>query len=256
MLFRVCPLTMRTHGILLVRDVVVLLEEIQDSGKCSASLHQEGASSGFVLVGIGERLSDWRQSCDHLASSLDDYSDTLMIRLGEFDKANDTEGASIIRNSCIACLSHLAILYYFLGETLPGARATMNRLCDAVLDNLGNVTQSMKLEEVTLFDLLIKVHAPDSPYFRDPADILTWQCSWTKALKVYDSRIGSLSLEEGAQLWFWKQVVEGACVDLEMRMPKCEPPVLTSLALLEDGRSEGSKYPNLMVPAAREHYGI
>lgn len=73
---------------------------------------------------------------------------------------------------------------------------------------------------------------------------------------MYDSRIGSLSLEEGAQLWCWKQVVADACADLERRVPKSEPPVLTSLALLEDGRAEGSKYPNLMVPAAREYYGI
>jgi hypothetical protein len=33
MLFCVCPLTMRTQGILLVRDVVLLLEELQSSGK-------------------------------------------------------------------------------------------------------------------------------------------------------------------------------------------------------------------------------
>jgi hypothetical protein len=33
MLFRVCPLTMRTQGILLVRDVMLLLEELQSSGK-------------------------------------------------------------------------------------------------------------------------------------------------------------------------------------------------------------------------------
>ena len=50
--------------------------------------------------------------------------------------------------------------------------------------------------------------------------------------------------------------MEEACDDLERKLPKREPPVLTSLALLEDGRSEGSKYPNLMVPAAREYYGI
>lgn len=207
-----------------------------------------------MRVTTGCRHSGLRQSCDLLASSLDDYSDTLMIRLGEFDKANDTEGASIVRSSCITCLSHLAILYHFVGEMHPCSRATMNGLCDAVLDNLGNLTQSMKLEEVTLFDLLLKV--PDSPLNHATANILTMQSSWTKALTVYDSRISSLSLEEGAQLWCWKQVVVEACADLERRMPRYEPPVLTSLALLEDGRAEGSKYPNLMVPAAREHYGL
>ena len=47
-----------------------------------------------------------------------------------------------------------------------------------------------------------------------------------------------------------------ACVDFERRIPRCELPLLTALALLEDGRSEGSGYPNFMVPATRESYGI
>lgn len=203
----------------------------------------------------GERQGDWDQSCDRLASSLDDYSDTLIIRLGEFDKANDTEGASIVRSSCIACLSHLAVLYHVIGEMRPSARATMNGLCDAALDNLGSLTQGMDLEDVTLFDLLLKVFDP-TVFPPQLTFSFPRQYSWTKALKVYDSRIGSFSLEEGAHLWCLKQVVAEACVDFERRVPKAGPSVLTSLALLEDGRSEGSKYPNLMVPAAREHYGI
>ena len=108
-------------------------------------------------VAVGEKPGDWVQSCDHLVSSLDDYSDSLMIHLGEFYRANDTEGVSIVWSTCITCLSHLAVLYYFIGETRPNARATMNGLCDAALDNLGNLTQGMKLEEVTSFDLLLKV---------------------------------------------------------------------------------------------------
>jgi len=215
-LFRVCPLTMRTQGILLVRDVVLLLEQLQ---------------------GTEEIPRGWKQSCDLLASSLDDYSDMLMIRLGEFDKVGDKEGASIIRSSCITCLAHLAILYNFIGRMEPRARVTVDGLCDAVLDNLGNLSQGMELEEVTLFDLLLKY-------------------SWAEALKIYDSQISSLSVEGGAELWRWKQVVAEAYVDIERRMPKREPPVLTSLAMLEDGRSEGSRYPNLMVPTARERYGL
>ena len=53
----------------------------------------------------------------------------------------------------------------------------------------------------------------------------------------------------------YETVVE-ACVDFERRMPKCGPPMLTSLAWSEDGRDEGSKYPNLMMSKARERYGI
>jgi hypothetical protein len=94
---------------------------------------------------------------------LDEYSDTLMIRLGEFDKANDTEGASIIRSSCIACLAHLAVLYHFMSEMQSGTRATVEGLCDAALDNLGNLTQGMQLEEVSLFDLPLEVSDPRTP---------------------------------------------------------------------------------------------
>jgi len=47
-----------------------------------------------------------------------------------------------------------------------------------------------------------------------------------------------------------------ACADFERRIPACEPPMLISLALLEDGTSEGSEYPNLIVHEAREGYGI
>ena len=75
-------------------------------------------------------------------------------------------------------------------------------------------------------------------------------------IKVYGSWISHLSLEESAQLWCWKEIVAEACADFERRISKCEPPILAALALLEDGRSEGSKYPNFMVLAARENYGI
>ncbi|KAF9783456.1 hypothetical protein BJ322DRAFT_153418 [Thelephora terrestris] len=215
-LFQVCPLTMRTQGILLVRDVVLFLEELQNPE---------------AMPG------DWKQSCDLLASSLDDYSDMLMIRLGECENVGDKEGASIIRSSCISCLAHLAVLYHSIGEMQPRARTTVDGLCDAVLDNLGNLSQGMELEDVTVFDLVLKV-------------------SWEKALKIYDSRLNELSVEEGSELWRWRCVVAEAYADMERRLPKREPPILTSLALLEDGRSEGSRYPNLMNPANRKDYGM
>jgi len=91
---------------------------------------------------------------------MDDYCNTLMTHLREFDKTNDTEGVSMIRSNCIACLAHLAALYHSVGDIQPGARATMDVLCDAVLNSLGSMTQDMKLEEVTYFDLLLKVSDP------------------------------------------------------------------------------------------------
>lgn len=43
---------------------------------------------------------------------------------------------------------------------------------------------------------------------------------------------------------------------VELFDPDCEPPSLFSLALLEDGTTGDSKYPNLMSPEARVPYGI
>jgi hypothetical protein len=40
------------------------------------------------------------------------------------------------------------------------------------------------------------------------------------------------------------------------KFPDCEPPLLSSLSLLEDGRTKDSKYPNLLSPQARADLGI
>ena len=95
-----------------------------------------------------------------MVSSLDDYSGTLMVHLGEFDKTNDTEGSLVIHSSCIACLVHLAALCHLVSEMQLDGEARTNGLCDAALDNLGKLTHGMKLEEVTYFDLLLKVPVP------------------------------------------------------------------------------------------------
>ena len=87
-----------------------------------------------------------------------------MIHLGEFDKTNDTEGALVIRSSCIVCLAHLAALCRFVGEMQPDGGARANGLCDAALDNLGKLTQAIKLEEVSYSDLLLKVPVPRTTY--------------------------------------------------------------------------------------------
>jgi len=48
MLFRICPLTMRTQGILLVRDAVFLLELSRDPSKCSQYITEFGLT--FCVV--------------------------------------------------------------------------------------------------------------------------------------------------------------------------------------------------------------
>ena len=115
--------------------------------------------------------------CNNLALSLDDFCGVLAIRLGEFEAANDTERALMVRNSYIARLSHLAVLYYSIGEAQSSAAETTNGFCDAVLDKLGSLTRGMEFEEVTYFDLLPQVSGPLHRLTFLPRSILGRRCS-------------------------------------------------------------------------------
>jgi hypothetical protein len=44
--------------------------------------------------------------------------------------------------------------------------------------------------------------------------------------------------------------------DFQTRLPDCEPPIVFSLATMEDGTTKDSKYPNLMLAEVRMQYGI
>ena len=44
--------------------------------------------------------------------------------------------------------------------------------------------------------------------------------------------------------------------DFQARLPDCEPPMIYSLALSEEGITEDSKYPSLMSAEVRTFYGI
>lgn len=82
------------------------------------------------------------------------------------------------------------------------------------------------------------------------------QVSWDKALGVFDARLATASLEHGTRLGHQRDAVADAYSDFEAKLPEARIPVLILRALLEDGRTEGSQYPNLMVPGEREQYGI
>jgi hypothetical protein len=64
-------------------------------------------------------------------------------------------------------------------------------------------------------------------------------------LRVFDSRIDDPSLEEGS-LRDCREIVAGALADFEARIPDRYPPTLSALLAFEDGREEGSKYPNFI----------
>ena len=76
------------------------------------------------------------------------------------------------------------------------------------------------------------------------------------SLVVFDSRIGSLSHEEGAPLRFSRRIVAEAWSDIKSRLPGLYPSALPTLLAFADGRQPGSGYPNFMLASERVAYGL
>ena len=74
-------------------------------------------------------------------------------------------------------------------------------------------------------------------------------------MSVFDIRIESLPFEESGSLRYCRQVIGGMYSDFQAGLPG-EPPIIHSLATLEDVVTEESKYPNLMSVQVRTMYGI
>lgn len=75
-------------------------------------------------------------------------------------------------------------------------------------------------------------------------------------MEGFKTRISVLPVEDTATLVRWWKVVADAYASYKEKIPDCEPPLLSSMCLLEDGRTEDSKYPNLLSPEARAELGI
>jgi len=75
-------------------------------------------------------------------------------------------------------------------------------------------------------------------------------------MEGFKVRISALPVEETITLIKWWNVVADAYGLYKEKLPDCEPPLLSSLSLLEDGRTEDSGYPNLLSPQARAELGI
>ena len=69
----------------------------------------------------------------------------------------DNHGAEIIRSSCVSCLAHLAVLCDFVSRREPSPGPQTNATCDSSLERLGRLTQEMKFDEYTYFDVLLRV---------------------------------------------------------------------------------------------------
>ena len=151
-LFEICPLIMRTQGILLVRDAIVAF--------CSADSWSSTSSStpvdtSYFVTGV--KPDQWKQTCEELVARLDEYSDTLLRNTQTFLQVGDTQGTVIIQSSCIDCLAHLAVLCDLVSYLEPNSKPQMDAICDSPLERLGRLTQEMSFDGFTSFDLLLMV---------------------------------------------------------------------------------------------------
>jgi len=105
---------------------------------------------------LDPRLGLWRQSCDRVLASLEEFSQNLLDNIETFRENGDGSGVEAIGSSCIACLAHLAVLYESVGRIDPVAREVYD-LCDSALQRLGKLTADLRFDEYTYLDLLLRV---------------------------------------------------------------------------------------------------
>ena len=146
---------MRTQGILLVRDAVLLLSVPPTDGECYVST-PAGSGRSLTLSVPGAKPGPWRRSCDKILVSLEEFSRSLLDNVKIFRKHGDKSGADVISSNCIACLAHLAVLCEVVCQTDPLSREAYS-LCDSALQRLGMLTSEFNSDEYTHLDLLLGV---------------------------------------------------------------------------------------------------
>lgn len=83
------------------------------------------------------------------------------------------------------------------------------------------------------------------------------QLSWKRALDTIDKRIELRGSDgESGSLRHWRGVIGQTYDDFQAKFSEYSPPLLASLALSVDGRTEDSSFPNLVIPREREPYGF
>ena len=80
--------------------------------------------------------------------------------------------------------------------------------------------------------------------------------SWKSVLDIIDARIGFGSDIQSGSLRYWRRVIGKAYADFEVGFSGYGPTLLASSMVGVDGRTEDSNFPNLILPAERERYGL
>lgn len=153
-LFDMCPLIMRTQGVLLVRDAVLVMKLCSADGR----LYHNVVDSSQPHYLVAEVKPDqWKRVCCELVTRLDSYSTTLLSNVQRFRRIGDSQGAEIIESSCVCCLAHLAALCDLIGRLEPNSKLEMDIVCDLSLGKLGLLVEEMRFDEYTYLDLLLRV---------------------------------------------------------------------------------------------------
>jgi len=156
-LFEICPLTMRTQGILLVKDVTLLVDRCLNGGGSSNLVISPTYHRCFVT---GVKPGQRKGTCDELVTRLEEYTNVLLRNIRRFIGIGDNHGAEIIQSSCVSCLAHLAVLCDLSSRLEPNSKPKMDATCDSSLVRLGSLTQQMDFDEYSYFDVLLRVRHP------------------------------------------------------------------------------------------------
>ena len=82
------------------------------------------------------------------------------------------------------------------------------------------------------------------------------QVSWRAALGVFDARLVTAPFEHGTKLRHWRETVVGVYSDFTVKLPESKLQTLALRASLTDGRTEESRYPDMMSSEVRQQHGI
>jgi len=188
---------------------------------------------------------------------MDRVCDGLIGNVQRSVEVGSSSSVEAIWTCCITCLAHLVALSHLLSQGVPNLRSSMDDLCNLTLAKLGDLSREVHIELCSYLDVLTEVDI--FAVFLRMSKVLTGnadQISWKRALDTIDVRIGLCSRAESESLRYWRVVIGEAHADLQARLLECGPSQLISSAMLIDGRTKDSKFPNLLVRAGRESYGL
>ena len=134
---------------------------------------------------------------------------------------------------------------------------SMFDLCDLTLDKLASLSHEVHIEEYSHFDVLtgVRIFAVLHRMSEGLTKSAT-QISWKRALDTIDALMESRSHTESRLLRYWRAAIGKAYTDTHLNPLEDGPDPLISSALSIDGRTEGSRYPNLLLPEERARHGL